>query len=206
MKLTLPQVLEWVIYRDRNLIDAQATIFDVLDQAIRNAGDDEEKAQHPLRARDSLLAELRSGNLTAYGIQSNGALHEKIPPIHWEVIDSLTVLPSRIGVRDVGRGDNTIYRDVLIDREVVVALWPDSGPTTNYRTGAPGRPSAIHFVEVEWRKRRDAGEALKTLSDEAKALHRWCAENHPAIVAPKPKSIENKIRSEFQAFKKSPHN
>jgi hypothetical protein len=72
-----------------------------------------------------------------------------------------------------------------------------------YRTGAPGRPSAIQFVERKWRERRDAGQALDSLSAEAKALNAWCAEKHLNIAAPAPGTIENRIRSEYNSWKSS---
>jgi hypothetical protein len=204
MRLTLPQLLEWAIYRDRCLIDRQVIVFDVLNDAIRALGGDEE-AGRPLRVRDDLLAKLTSGELVAYGIRPGGFVHEAIPPIHWVAIDSLT-LRSALGPNDVGKMDDVIYRDVFVESDSVYALWPGSNPTANYRTGVPGRPSTIQFVETEWRRRRDAGEALGSLNEEANALHEWCRGAHPAMVAPMPGTIANRIRKEYRNSRKNPHN
>ena len=39
-----------------------------------------------------------------------------------------------------------------------------------YLSGGPGRPTAMHFVMEEFRRRAKAGECLSKLSSEAKAL------------------------------------
>ncbi len=81
-------------------------------------------------------------------------------------------------------------------------------PTTAsiYHTGAPGRPSAIQFVIDEWRRRRDEGLAPAKLCAEGRALHEWCRKNHPAIAPPSPRTIENRIRDEFNTWKASAQN
>jgi hypothetical protein len=205
MRLTLPQLLEWAIYRDRCLIDRQVIVFDVLNDAIRALGGGEE-AGRPLRVRDDLLAKLRSAELVAYGIRPGRFVHEAIPPVHWVAIDSLNALPNALGPNDVGKMYDVIYVDVFVESDSVYALWPGSNPTENYRTGAPGRPSTIQFVEAEWRRRRDAGKALGSLKEEANALHEWCRGAHPAMVAPMPATIANRIREEYRSSRNNPHN
>lgn len=124
MRLTLPQVLEWIIYFDRCLVDRRMTVFDVLNDSIRAAGDDDEKAHRPLKARDELIQRLRGGELAAYGVPSGKHLHEPIPSVHWEKLDSLTNLPNSIGPDDVGQDERILYRNVLVEMSEMMRLWP----------------------------------------------------------------------------------
>jgi hypothetical protein len=70
-----------------------------------------------------------------------------------------------------------------------------------YKTGAPGRPSPIQFIDEEARRRRHSGEALEKLSHEAKALEEWCKTAHPVAKTPTSLTIENRIREEHNNWK-----
>src|SRR5438445_700935 len=52
------------------------------------------------------------------------------------------------------------------------ALHPDG---LTYRTGAPGRPTSMHLIEPELRRRFQGGEQLPTMPKEAEYLSRWLA-------------------------------
>jgi len=77
----------------------------------------------------------------------------------------------------------------------------NADPKAPYRTGAPGRPSAIQFVEKEAARRRREDMASTKLTSEAAALHSWCKETHPDIAAPTAKAIENRIRDDHKRWK-----
>jgi hypothetical protein len=62
------------------------------------------------------------------------------------------------------------------------------------RTGAPGRPSSMHLVELEAARRRSAGETKQSVKDEAKFLEQWLKDNHPGAPPTTAKTIENRIR------------
>jgi len=67
-------------------------------------------------------------------------------------------------------------------------------PVQIVSTGAPGRPTAMHLIKPEHRRRLDAGEAHESLADEARHLAAWLARQHPTAPRLTPKAIENAIR------------
>jgi len=71
---------------------------------------------------------------------------------------------------------------------------PASPPALIVSTGAPGRPTSMHIVRSEHRRRLDKGEAHESLADEARCLAAWLAQRHPMAPQPTPKAIENAIR------------
>jgi hypothetical protein len=96
----------------------------------------------------------------------------------------------------------------------VLKAFPPAGQEDGkerYRTGGPGRPSAIQFVETEARRRRQSGEASLTLARESASLHKWRRGAHQEDVTPTAKTIEGRIRVEHNAWKLTradpiPHN
>ena len=183
-------------------------------------------------AAEELFAALQSGKLEALGIcvAKGQSLPETVPPEHFlksfpfaadaplEMIYSeapvlqwgaLYEADWRIGIANgdmIGDRHRTFWKRIYVKKSGVLALWPSGEASSIYHTGAPGRPSSIQFVEREWQRRRNAGEALNDLESEAKALHEWCKANHTGITAPKPGTIKNKIRNEFREWRARPHN
>ena len=70
-------------------------------------------------------------------------------------------------------------------------------PSQQYRTGAPGRPSAQFLVDPEFERRAQANELKPRLIDEAEYLAQWHAANHPASPRLKPQTIANNIRARY---------
>jgi hypothetical protein len=66
------------------------------------------------------------------------------------------------------------------------------------RTGAPGRPTSMHLVEVEHRARWQRGEAETSIGAEAAALSDWLQRAHPHAPRLKPKTIANRLRGEHR--------
>ena len=79
------------------------------------------------------------------------------------------------------------------------AETPDLG-----RNGAPGRPSYMHLVEAEFKRRCDAGRLEPSLTKEAAALAAWFKTAHPEVRPYTPKAIYNKLGSLYRAAKLSP--
>jgi hypothetical protein len=67
-------------------------------------------------------------------------------------------------------------------------------PALIVSSGAAGRPSAMHLIRREHRRRLDAGEAHESLAAEARYLAAWLAQQHPMAPQPTTKTIENAIR------------
>ena len=66
-----------------------------------------------------------------------------------------------------------------------------------YKSGAPGRPSAMHLVESEFHRRAKAGECLGSLKDEAEALLDLKEKNHPKAPRLTANTIKNRIRKPY---------
>jgi hypothetical protein len=203
MRLTLPQVLAKIVYRDRRLVDRKLTIFDVLNDAIRVADGDEESSAAPCGARDELLQKLRSGELAAWGVPAGSVLHEPIPSFHWEELDSLTNLPNSINADDVGREERPIYRKVFVEESEVARLWPsfggksaesadqDSATVSLNRYSQQGFVCAYeaHIAKVKQEGRRttegeDCDAFPNVPRDKIRALRRstvpdWCVRGRP---------------------------
>jgi hypothetical protein len=96
-----------------------------------------------------------------------------------------------------------------LDRDKIPATlraFLDSGAPRNastgiepLRTGAPGRPSSMHFVLDEANRRRQTGKAEQRVSAEANYLKQWFEEHHAGSPALSAKTIENKIRAQHRA-------
>ncbi len=71
-----------------------------------------------------------------------------------------------------------------------------------YRTGAPGRPSIMHLILDEFRRRANGNdtELKPTLAAEARSLRDWAAEKHPKAPKTSARTIENKIREAYHQY------
>ncbi len=76
-------------------------------------------------------------------------------------------------------------------------------PEPTILTGTAGRPTSMHLVRPEHRRRIEAGEAHDTLAAEARHLLDWLQRTHPQAPQPKPKTLGNAIRHEHRAYLKS---
>jgi hypothetical protein len=66
------------------------------------------------------------------------------------------------------------------------------------RTGAPGRPTSMHLVTVEYDARWERGDVLDSIGEEAEALSRWLTNTHPTAPKLTAKTIANNLRSEHK--------
>ena len=71
---------------------------------------------------------------------------------------------------------------------------------SDHRTGAPGRPSSMHLVEAELKRRisSKAPPPASNLTEEAKSLAVWLKENHPGTPTLSSKGILNSLRNEIR--------
>jgi hypothetical protein len=71
------------------------------------------------------------------------------------------------------------------------------------RTGTAGRPSSMHLVHPEHRRRIEAGEAHASLAAEAKHLREWLRQTHPEAPLPGANALQNAIRYDHPEHLKS---
>ena len=90
----------------------------------------------------------------------------------------------------------------------VQKVWPRSAPglpavTPIYRTGAPGRDTSRHIVELEMRRRAGADLLKSSLAAEADELAAWLKEKHPGAAPMGAKSIRNVLGLVFRELNAS---
>jgi hypothetical protein len=66
------------------------------------------------------------------------------------------------------------------------------------RSGAPGRPTSMHIVLIEHRRRVENGSHDESRTAEAKSLEGWLKQAHPDMPPLTYKTILNKLPPEFQ--------
>ena len=101
------------------------------------------------------------------------------------------------------------WTKLMVAKADIAGQWPFSHPNvgqglTPTRTGAPGRPTSMHLVEGEFRRRCDAGEILSGVGQEAAHLAAWLRSAHPLAPPLTPKAIENNIRHEYRRVRSVP--
>jgi hypothetical protein len=104
---------------------------------------------------------------------------------HWRDGDSLQ---DRSGAR---------WRRLMVLKADVARCWPFVA-ALEHRTGAPGRPSAMHLVEGEYCARWTRGEAHSRIGAEAGYLAQWLANAHPTMPRVTAKTIRNRLSSEHR--------
>jgi hypothetical protein len=87
------------------------------------------------------------------------------------------------------------WRRLMVLKSDIARCWPFA---LDYRTGAPGRPSAMHLVEEEHRARWARGEAHIKIGAEADDLVLWLAITHPTMPRATAKTIRNRLRTEHR--------
>ena len=88
-------------------------------------------------------------------------------------------------------------------RDTVAPATPPETPDLG-RNGAPGRPSYIHLIEAEFKRRQSDNRLESSLTKEANALVDWFRSAHPEIKPYKAKSIYNRLGSLYRAAKSKP--
>jgi hypothetical protein len=89
------------------------------------------------------------------------------------------------------------WRRLMVLKADVARYWPFAA-ALDHRTGAPGRPSAMHLVEEEYRARWARGEANSRIGAEAECLSKWLANAHPTMPRVTAKTIRNRLGSEHR--------
>jgi hypothetical protein len=72
-------------------------------------------------------------------------------------------------------------------------FW-NAANVSEYRTGAPGRPSSSHLVEAELDRRISSGTRPGSAAKEAESLADWLKNTHPKLPPMTKKTILNRFR------------
>ena len=96
------------------------------------------------------------------------------------------------------------WSKLMVLKSDVAHHWPHSlvqSPTGTglYRSGGPGKPSAMHLVRAEHRARWERREAAESVREGSRSLSRWLHDVHPTAPPLTPKAIENRIRDEHRS-------
>jgi hypothetical protein len=86
------------------------------------------------------------------------------------------------------------WRRLMVLKADVGRYWPFVATGT----GAPGRPTAMHLVEEEYRARWERGEAYSGIGAEAEYLSKWVEKAHPTMPRPTAKTIRNRLGKEHR--------
>jgi hypothetical protein len=84
------------------------------------------------------------------------------------------------------------WRRLMVLKADVARYWPFA-EALDHRTGAPGRPSAMHLVEEEYCARWARSEAHRRIGAEADYLSQWLANTHPTMPRVTAKTIRNRL-------------
>jgi hypothetical protein len=103
--------------------------------------------------------------------------------------------------------DGIEWSKLTVLKSEIAKCWPfpdvteGNNKTPVFRTGAPGRPTPIHLIVAEHRRRLANGEAEILVTAEAESLADWLKSTHPDVPPLTPKTIQNRIRAEHRAAK-----
>jgi hypothetical protein len=170
--------------------------FDTFD-ARRNAFIPPSGAEIEKRRRE-LVDDLRAGRRwrTRWRDQ-DGRWREEMIPADWWTYDAVNwvweVLRRGDGLLRVEISDSG-DQSAIGKAPVVIEIDP-------YRTGAPSRRTAVHFVRQEIDRRLANGRPDCTLKDFAAGLCQWLKDNHPEAPQIGQSHMENVARSQWRACK-----
>jgi hypothetical protein len=91
-----------------------------------------------------------------------------------------------------------VFAKIVDFREWLMNVRHEINP---FRTGGPGKPSAIKVVERQHQNRLANGEALASLPKEAAVLKDWLDRHYPDAPRMTAKTIENRIRARHRSAK-----
>ncbi|MEP9355043.1 hypothetical protein ABLE93_15755 [Xanthobacter sp. KR7-65] len=94
--------------------------------------------------------------------------------------------------------------------ETEAGVLPNAGkavpmePVDPYKSGGKGRPTAMHLIEAELRRRSSAGQMLGSWAQEAKALAEWLSENRADAPKTTPKAIRDSLAETYRTLRADP--
>jgi hypothetical protein len=92
------------------------------------------------------------------------------------------------------------WSKLMVLKSDIARGWPFDMATSagQRRSGAPGRPTSIQLVRLEYDARWQRGDVEKSIVAEAEALSAWLAKVYPKEVQLTPKTIRNTLSAEHR--------
>lgn len=142
---------------------------------------------------EGVMSKLRRGLLTVWAREGSPvAPFRIIPASAWRTMK----------LDDVVKGTAKAPGVTLFDIRIGVPgaeKTPEQAPAPPLpKTGSPGRPSHMHLVIAEFRRRVQGGQLERSLAREAATLAAWFEANHPHKQPLTAKAIENKLRKDYR--------
>jgi len=145
------------------------------------------------KIEEGLMSRLRRGMLTVWAREGSPVTPFRVVPASaWRTLK----------LDEVVKGTAAAPGVALFDIRVgipVAAKAPEPVPAPPLpETGAPGRPSHMHLVIAEFRRRVQGGQLETSLARESASLAAWFKASHPDKQPLTAKAIENKLREDYR--------
>jgi hypothetical protein len=102
------------------------------------------------------------------------------------------------------RGRLVQWSQLMVLKSEIAQWWPfNEADSPQTHSGGAGRPSAMHLVEAEYRRRRERGELTEGIGEVSRILAQWAREAHPGLRTPGAGAIENALRERHRAARTS---
>lgn len=152
-----------------------------------------EQKQILMQIEDDLMSKLRRGVLTIWAREGSPlAPWRRIPASAWRTLKLDDV------IKGTAKGPGVELFDIRVGVPVAEkAPEPIPAPPLP-QTGSPGRPTNMHLVVAEFRRRVQGGQLERSLAREAATLAAWFEANHPDKQPLTAKAIENKVRKDYR--------
>ena len=154
--------------------------------------------------RDIVLDALRMGHMTALLLPDAA---KALPASYWqwpEAKEAMTTGKWQANHLAVDAEEIRLLATVL-DRAMTEREAAEDGDTSNtdgkeaatateapIRTGAPGRPSSMHYIGLKLEELIKAGKSWPSKANASRELEEWFKENYPSSQPPSAKTIKNK--------------
>lgn len=193
-------------------LDIEIFNWRTLEDAIR-------RAEHVVF--ENMITKAEDGEWIAFGRRHPETDEEVIPQRYWPFltldIENRFAWNRRIGfrgirgliARQIPKGHPIVEKiriaQIIPNRGSAPAIKPVPAPSPHpvaAKTGAPGRPSSMHYIRAEFERRAKAGTLEKSLRMEAELLVAWIKSSHPSEPPPTAKTVRNNLSADYRAAKK----
>lgn len=159
------------------------------------------------QAKHALWQALRNSVFEVSGIELTTEKRESIDALRLQDLvlgerDCHDVLRSRapIGIGPVRYTNITVPMGKVRHHWGEDKIGSDASDQASLRSGAPGRPTSMRLIEMEFRRRCEQSLIKKRLSEEAALLSLWLKNTHPAAPPASAKTIENNLRADHRSY------